>query len=202
MSTRKIPIIPTIVVVAAAAVMVALGMWQLGRADEKEVLIARYEAASQLPPAELTNLRDAEDLLFRRVSVDCTNADRWEAVAGRSLSGQTGYVHRYWCLGQSVRRHEHGGNGHLNLFATIGWSRAPQDPVWEGGTLEGVLAPLGDNFKLVSDSGLADLETAAVPDPSDMPNNHLAYAGQWFFFALTALLIYGFALRRRWRDQG
>ena len=37
----------------------------------------------------------------------------------------------------------------------------------------------------------------AAPDPRDLPNNHLAYAGQWFFFALTALVIYILALRRR-----
>ena len=37
----------------------------------------------------------------------------------------------------------------------------------------------------------------ARPDPSDLPNNHLAYAGQWFFFAITAFIIYVLALRRR-----
>ncbi len=42
----------------------------------------------------------------------------------------------------------------------------------------------------------------APPDPNDLPNNHLAYAGQWFFFALTALVIYWLALRRRWREKG
>ena len=36
-----------------------------------------------------------------------------------------------------------------------------------------------------------------LPDPAALPNNHLAYAGQWFFFALTALMIYVVALRRR-----
>ena len=30
-----------------------------------------------------------------------------------------------------------------------------------------------------------------------MPNNHLAYAVQWFLFALTALVIYAIALRKR-----
>ena len=44
---------------------------------------------------------------------------------------------------------------------------------------------------------LAGLEPLAAPDPRDLPNNHLAYAGQWFFFALTALVIYILALRRR-----
>ena len=39
----------------------------------------------------------------------------------------------------------------------------------------------------------------APPDPGDLPNNHLMYAGQWFFFALTALVIYLLALRKRRR---
>ncbi|HSM52948.1 MAG TPA: SURF1 family protein, partial [Erythrobacter sp.] len=30
---------------------------------------------------------------------------------------------------------------------------------------------------------------------------HLAYAGQWFFFALTALVIYWIAIRKRIKQQ-
>ncbi len=48
----------------------------------------------------------------------------------------------------------------------------------------------------------SDLQPLAQPDPNDLPNNHLAYAGQWFFFAITALVIYWLAIRRRWRDEG
>lgn len=197
MSLRKIPIIPTIVVLAAVAVMIALGVWQLGRADEKEELLARYEAAADLPTLELIDLRQAEGLLFRRVRIDCSNPWRWEATAGRNRNGQTGYAHRFTCFQLSVNGREHDGNPLLEIFGVIGWSRSPQEIAWEGGQLEGVLAPLGDNYKLVSDTAYAGLEPAALPDPNDIPNNHLAYAGQWFFFALTALVIYGFALRSR-----
>ena len=45
------------------------------------------------------------------------------------------------------------------------------------------------------------LKPLAPPDPGDLPNNHLMYAGQWFFFALTALLIYVLALRKKWRGS-
>ena len=44
---RQIPIFPTILVVAAAGVMIALGIWQLGRADEKAAMIADFEASIQ-----------------------------------------------------------------------------------------------------------------------------------------------------------
>ena len=42
---RRVPIFATIVVLAAAAVMVALGVWQLQRLEQKEALLARYAAA-------------------------------------------------------------------------------------------------------------------------------------------------------------
>jgi surfeit locus 1 family protein len=44
---------------------------------------------------------------------------------------------------------------------------------------------------------LAGLEANAIPDPAEIPNNHFAYAVQWFVFAATALVIYGLALRKR-----
>ena len=40
---RRWPLIPTLLVLAAAAIMVALGVWQLQRKGEKEALIALYE---------------------------------------------------------------------------------------------------------------------------------------------------------------
>ena len=47
---RKLPLIPTLVVAAAVAVMIALGFWQLRRAGEKEALLERYRTARNLPP--------------------------------------------------------------------------------------------------------------------------------------------------------
>jgi cytochrome oxidase assembly protein ShyY1 len=38
-----------------------------------------------------------------------------------------------------------------------------------------------------------------VPSAAATPNNHLAYAGQWFLFALAASVIYILAVRRRLR---
>jgi surfeit locus 1 family protein len=64
--------------------------------------------------------------------------------------------------------------------------------------VSGVIAP-GGTFggTLHASQPAPGLEPLAPPDPSDVPNNHLAYAGQWFFFALTALVIYVLALRRK-----
>ena len=54
-------------------------------------------------------------------------------------------------------------------------------------------------MRLVADRAPAGLEplNAAEPRPP-IPNNHLFYAIQWFFFAAVAVLIYALALRGKW----
>ena len=76
----------------------------------------------------------------------------------------------------------------------LGWSRDPKAPAWRGGEVMGVIAP---GPRLVADPPLAGLAANARPDPSDIPNNHLSYAVQWFLFAATALVIYVLAVRKR-----
>jgi surfeit locus 1 family protein len=50
---------------------------------------------------------------------------------------------------------------------------------------------------LVSDRPAPGLTANAPPDPASVPNNHLAYAVQWFLFAAVAVVVYVVALRRR-----
>ena len=59
-----------------------------------------------------------------------------------------------------------------------------------------VLAPL-----LVADQPAAPLRASARPTPDTIPNNHRAYAVQWFLFAMAALVIYVLALRERLRQK-
>ena len=73
MNVRKLPLIPTIVVLAAVATMVALGIWQLQRAEWKEALIARYERAQEMSsqvawPADSS---ENEAALYRYSGFDC-----------------------------------------------------------------------------------------------------------------------------------
>ena len=203
--TRRIPIVTTFVVVAAAAVMVMLGFWQLGRVEQKEAMIAQFERnADDARVMDMTRLYpdSLESRVYRQVRMDCAGAEGWNAVAGRNANGRTGYVHRYICkpaveFGCGL---EERGRCPA-LLAEIGWSPDPGDPRFTSGVVTGTLVASGDDFKVVSDEGLAGLEAVARPDPNDLPNNHLAYAWQWFFFALTALAIYWLALRRKWREQ-
>ena len=188
---KRIPIIPTIIVVAAAAVMVWLGFWQLGRAEEKAELIAQAETAlANKTAVPFPVSGDDRQKWFRRSEVDCSNVKDIEAKAGTAANGAKGWVLRATCSNSS---------GDAAYFVDLGFARTPAAPDWSGGLVTGVIA---EGPRLVADPPVADLQPLASPDPKDLPNNHLAYAGQWFFFALTALLIYGFAVRSRIAKRG
>ena len=49
--TRRVPVLATLIVAAAIATMIALGVWQLRRAEWKDALIARYQAAQAMSAA-------------------------------------------------------------------------------------------------------------------------------------------------------
>ncbi|MGI8942688.1 MAG: SURF1 family cytochrome oxidase biogenesis protein [Qipengyuania sp.] len=184
----RLPVIPTLLVAAAVATMIALGIWQLGRAEEKEALVARAEWALTMS-SEVEYARDEparERVLYRRTSIECQTVLDAGLVAGTSASGAKGWAHRYTCALPD------GGQARVDL----GFSREPNPFEWSGGALQGLIAPGG---RIVAANPPAGLAPLAPPDPRDLPNNHLAYAGQWFFFAVTALVIYFLALRHRRR---
>lgn len=188
--TRRVPVVSTIIVVAAAIVMVGLGVWQLQRAQWKNDLLAQYAAADQLDPVPYPRGADFEDVLYRRSSFTCERVLSVNAIAGRNAGGASGMAHVARC------QLDGGGEGEVRL----GWNRDPAPFDWPGGIVAGILTPAGDHAALVASEPPPGLEPLAKPDPQDLPNNHLAYAGQWFFFALVALLIYALALRKRWRE--
>ncbi len=186
MTKRRIPIFATIIVAAAVAAMIWLGFWQLDRLEQKEALLARHAAAQGDPQVLEAIPADALANLYRRTRFSCSQAVGWNAIAGRNHADETGYAHIATCPGAEV---------------VIGWSRDPShQPVWTSGTITGTIAPGGEaGWRIVADPPLAGLEANARPDPASIPNNHLAYAVQWFLFAIVALVIYILALRRRGR---
>lgn len=187
--TRRIPILPTIIVLAAAATMIALGIWQLGRADEKAAMLARYRQAQTMSSevAFPTTPAQVERALYRHARVTCSRVLDRRVTAARSMKGQLG-------LAQVVRCALEGGD---ETEIALGWSPTPALPEWNGGQVGGFVAPASEGARLIAAPPIGGLEPLPPPDPNDLPNNHLAYAGQWFFFALTALVIYVLALRRR-----
>jgi len=188
---RRLPVLATLVVLLAAATMVALGVWQLQRMAWKEDLLARYQAAAGNDAlAAFPVAGTGEGLLFRRSTIDCARVLAIEPRAGRSARGESGWAQRATCAN---------GASDAALTVDIGWTRTPQPVTWRGGTVTGVIAP---GPRLVATGRVSpDLEPLAAPDPNDIPNNHFAYAMQWFFFAATALAIYALALRKKLRGQ-
>ena len=180
----RIPIFPTIIVVAAAATMVALGIWQLGRSEQKAELIGLYSQASSLEARVPFPTDDGEGVWFRQSSVTCAEVLAIQPVAGTAENGAKGWSMRAQCKAADGAQ----------LLVDLGFSRDLTKPNWNGGELTGIIAP---GPRLIADPAIEGLQRLAKPDPKDLPNTHLAYAGQWFFFALTALVIYGFALRSR-----
>lgn len=186
MTARRVPIFATIVVIAAVLTMIGLGIWQLGRKTEKEALIARYEAAANdLAEVPYPVDDNAEANWFRRSRITCGRVLDITTVSGTAASGQKGLAVRATCT--------EGAFG-VPITVDLGFTREMMTPKWQGGDVTGVIAP---GPRLVADPPVAAFQPLAKPDPGDLPNNHLAYAGQWFFFALTALVIYVLALKRR-----
>ena len=170
--------------------MIGLGVWQLERRAWKEALIARYERAETMSSAVPwpRTPEEREAALFRHSQVRCDRVLSQGAVAGRSPGGETGWAQTARCALD--------GGGEVDV--ALGWSRDPTVRRWTGGEVLGFVAPgAGSAIRLIAAPPLAGLEPLARPDPRGIPNNHLAYAVQWFFFAAVAGVIYFLALRRR-----
>lgn len=177
---RRVPILPTLVVAAAIAVMIALGIWQLGRMHQKEALLERYRAARTMS----AEAPFSADSLYRRSRIECLRVIEASTMAGINRKGESGQAH--------IARCALPGGG--EALVVLGWSRDLAMGDWRGGEVAGWVAP---GPRLVADPPLAGLEANAIPDPSSIPNNHWSYAIQWFLFAGVALVIYVLALRKR-----
>jgi cytochrome oxidase assembly protein ShyY1 len=202
---RRWPVIPTILVLAAAAAMVALGIWQLQRKGEKEALIALYERnramSSLVTYPKLPPVSDA--FLFRKSSVVCLEVVKWDPRGGTDRKGQTGI--------RMIADCRTGAEG-PGVLIDVGIADDFTPPAWKGGTVQGTIVPgpeqptliqrltgkaVPARAMLVADAPVPGLRASEVPSGADVPNNHLAYAVQWFFFAAIALIIYALAVRRR-----
>ena len=187
--TRRVPIIPTLFVAAAVAAMVALGVWQLRRAEWKADLLARYERAQAMSSNVPWPRTDAEleRSAFRWSQFDCQRVLAIRTTAATSADGEKGVA--------QIARCSIDGGGEAEV--ALGWSGPTGQVRWEGGEVSGIIGARGVLHTAQVPQGLKPL---APPDPNEVPNNHRMYAGQWFFFALTALVIYVLALRRKRRD--
>ena len=195
---RRVPIVPTILVALAVAAMIALGLWQLLiRLPEKEAQLG-WLAANPIRPPVAFPASPTDMLLFRRSAVRCAAPTHVDL----SGAGAAGYRAIATCANGPV--------------VQLGTTRDLHARVaWPGGDVAGYLSHAPDSrpllaglwdhaprrLLLVADTPPPGLARNAPPDLSAVPNNHLAYAVQWFFFAAVASVIYVLALRWRVRPQ-
>ena len=192
---KRLPIIPTIVVGLAVAIMLGLGWWQIfDRLPRKEAYLAQLAANPAKPPIAFPATPD-DRLLFRRTTATC----RLPIAIRRTGAGSAGYRFIADCA--------------AGLTVQLGTTRDPTAQItWAGGPVAGYLshAPTGQSvigsafaadgpqpMMLVLDTPPAGLTANARPDLSAVPNNHLAYGVQWFAFAGIAAVIYVLAVLRR-----
>jgi cytochrome oxidase assembly protein ShyY1 len=202
--SRRVPVFATILVAIAVAAMVALGIWQLQRRQEKDALVARLAANRDLPPIAFPQIPIGDDLLFRRAGAFCLQPTAWQSEGGHDATGKPGW--------RQIAQCRTGAEG-AGFAVQIGVAATPNaKATWAGGAVQGYIARAPDHrpliaglfdkgvpktLMLVADPPLGRLAANPAADLSSVPNNHLAYAVQWFLFAGIAATIYALALRRR-----
>jgi surfeit locus 1 family protein len=197
--TQRLPVVPTILVAAAIALMIGLGVWQLKRAEWKEGLLAHYAAAEKLPPISWpTAPLDTKQLpLFRYATGVCLRPIGTRAIAGENRAGEPGYVHIVDCAT--------GAEG-PGMSVQVGWSKNPNQRVqWAGGPVSGIIVPdRVSRMRLVAASPPPGLEPSAQPSAATAsaitPSGHRMYAATWFALAAAALIIYMIVLMKRGRN--
>jgi surfeit locus 1 family protein len=201
----RFPLIPTTVVAIAIAAMIGLGVWQLDRRSEKLAAIRTYANNLHKPPIAFPMPPIGDANLFRTAHAMCLQVVGWQKQGGRSGKGLNGWRHIAEC--------RTGAEG-PSLFVDVGVTPDPGfKPQWRGGAVSGTITHAPDHrpllsglwdsrpktLLLVADTPAPGLEATARPDVSSVPNNHLAYAVQWFLFAAVAAVIYVLALA--WRQK-
>ena len=187
--------------------MIGLGVWQLGRAAEKDALVDSYRINMSLPATAYPGHNPADhSYLYRRVSANCLRVVEWREMAGRSADGQSGWRHIATCAT--------GAEG-PGLLVDVGVTPDPQARIaFSGGMVRGratlepdqhsALGRLLSNasplrLMIVAETPAPGLAASEQPDPSLVPSNHRSYAGQWFLFALAASVIFILAVLQRRR---
>lgn len=201
----RLPLLPTLLVALAVAVMIGLGVWQLDRKGEKEALLALYARNQAMSSDVIFPLLapTPRESLFRHSSINCLEPVDWSWRAGHSPDGEKGY--------RALAHCRVGAEG-PGVTVDMGIAQLTEPPSWSGGEVGGMIVP-GIDMRgfverisgtgsppaamLIADRPAPGLSVSARPSPDDIPNNHLLYAIQWFFFAGAAAVIYWLALRRR-----
>ena len=190
---KRVPVIPTIIVLAAVGVIVWLGIWNLERAKLHGAQLASYEAAVHMPPITFpTVLKPDSQLPFYRFATgNCLHVVKWRTSVGEDRSEEPGFVIIADCATAQ-------GPG---MSVELGWTKNPNSKVnWNGGLVSGVIVPDGvTRIRLAAATTAGGLEPTAAPSPTVpvTPARNRGYAATWFALAAIALIIYTLAVRKR-----
>jgi surfeit locus 1 family protein len=197
----RFPLVPTIVVALCVAAMIAMGVWQLQRKEQKEALLVTLAANFDKPAMAFPKYPVGDQYLFRSASAFCLEPTKWLHEG----AGSYGY--------RLIAECRTGAEGPV-LLVDMGTTKDPNfEPAWRGGEVRGTITHAPDHrslieglwdktpkgLLLVSETPAPGLGKTPKPGLGSVPNNHLAYAVQWFLFALVAAVIYVLALRLRER---
>lgn len=179
-------------------VLIGLGVWQLQRMHWKDTMLHAIAAAGDKPALHVGTAPIPADAAFRQIeiSLDCPVQEP-AAEAGRNMAGQPG-----WAFSLDCR------SGRQKVRLAVGWhdradgwrhAALPAGVVSINGlAVPGSGASAAYAWRVTASSAPPPLVPVAPPTPADIPNNHFAYAIQWFAFAAVLLAIYAL-LVRRWR---
>jgi len=197
---KRLPIVATILVALAVTAMVALGFWQLQRRVEKLAELKVLAANPSRPPIAFPNPPIGDDLLFRHAGAFCLKP----VSLSLDGAGKAGF--------RVIARCATGAEG-PGFSVQLGTTHDPEfKPRWSGGKVNGTISHAPSStpliatlfgkappreLMLVADTPPPGLARNEMPGLDSIPNNHLAYAVQWFLFAAVAVIIYLLALRRR-----
>jgi surfeit locus 1 family protein len=191
---RRLPIMATIVVVAAVALMIGLGIWQLQRAKLHATQLAAYQAAERLPPIAFPTAPVPADKLplYRYATGNCLRVTGRRTAPGENRAQEPGFLIVVDCAT--------GAEG-PGMSVELGWSKNPNATVnWTGGLVSGLIVPDSQSrMRLVAASPVPGIEQGAVPAPTVRitPGRNRGYAATWFALAVAALTVYLLAVRKR-----
>jgi surfeit locus 1 family protein len=195
---RRLPIVPTLVVLAAVALIIWLGVWNLQRATFHQTQLDSYRSAARLPPMAFPTdpVVKGTPPFYRYATGNCLRVVNWRTSVGENQNEEPGFVVIADCAT--------GAEG-PGMSVELGWSKNPNSkPNWAGGFVSGVIVPDHiSRMRLVTAKPANGLEATAAPVASVAitPGRNRGYAATWFGLAVVAVVIYAVALRKRMRDQ-
>jgi surfeit locus 1 family protein len=233
---RGFPVLMTLFMLAAMALLIGLGVWQLKRLHWKERLLAQIAAAQDAPPAPLGvvlgQVKDGLSIDYRRVEVDCPGVettpfirlyavndagagDRIITACALPAGGPYGsiLVDRGFVSQDDAPRVKPGA-GQVITQPVVGILRRgdprnfvtpenqPAQDLWYWRDIPAIAATLhapnpAPTFLMLQSPAPKGFGPTPKPVPTDIPNNHLQYAGTWFGLAVALAGVYLAVLWRR-----